>query len=183
MWRVTLATVFSALELMAQKNVGALVVVSGTTVVGMFTERDYARKVALAGKSSHVAATSEAATVADVVPMDRAVLVTIALSGLSALGAEVVCVHDGIQALDAMQSRRFDLVLMDIQMPRMDGIETTREIRRRVITTFGRDFATANIEFVRTAPAIGRQSQTWVRTPAGWRVVAAHVSVIARPKA
>ena len=46
--------------------------------------------LALAGKSSHVAATSEAATRADVVPMDRAVLVTIALSGLSALGAEVV---------------------------------------------------------------------------------------------
>ncbi len=48
-----------------------------------------------------------------------------------------------------------------------------------VITTFGRDFATAMTEFRREGnPRIGRQSQTWVRMPAGWRVVAAHVSLI-----
>jgi Protein of unknown function (DUF3225) len=51
---------------------------------------------------------------------------------------------------------------------------------RAVVTTFGRDFATASILFHReTAPGkIGRQMQTWARTPAGWRVVAAHVSMI-----
>jgi hypothetical protein len=54
-----------------------------------------------------------------------------------------------------------------------------REIRRRVITTFGRDYATANIEFVRTPPTLGRQSQTWVRLPEGWRIVAAHISNLA----
>jgi hypothetical protein len=48
-----------------------------------------------------------------------------------------------------------------------------------VITTYGRDFATANIEFRRAGAAkTGRQSQTWVRTDAGWRVVAAHVSLL-----
>ncbi len=48
-----------------------------------------------------------------------------------------------------------------------------------VITTFGRDAATAMTEFRRERSAgIGRQSQTWVRFPQGWRVVAAHVSVI-----
>jgi hypothetical protein len=54
-----------------------------------------------------------------------------------------------------------------------------REVLRTVLTTFGRDFATANIEFRRigTQP-IGRQSQSWVRTPEGWRVVAAHVSLL-----
>jgi hypothetical protein len=57
-----------------------------------------------------------------------------------------------------------------------------RTIRRAVITTFGRDFATANMEFTRAGSAkIGRQSQTWVRTGAGWRVVAAHVSLIDPP--
>jgi hypothetical protein len=55
-----------------------------------------------------------------------------------------------------------------------------RQILRQVITTYGRDFATANVEFRRTgAQQTGRQSQTWLRTPAGWRVVAAHVSLLA----
>lgn len=60
-----------------------------------------------------------------------------------------------------------------------------RRIVRRAIQTFGRDFATASIEFVRdTQPGrIGRQQQTWVRTAAGWRVVAAHVSVMDPPAA
>lgn len=55
-----------------------------------------------------------------------------------------------------------------------------RTLRRTVITTYGRDHATAMTEFVRDGGnKIGRQSQTWVRMPAGWRVVAAHVSLIA----
>lgn len=54
-----------------------------------------------------------------------------------------------------------------------------RTVTRTVITTFGNDMATANIEFKRAGdPRIGRQSQTWVRMPEGWRVVAAHVSLI-----
>jgi len=50
---------------------------------------------------------------------------------------------------------------------------------RTVITTYGQDFATANLEFQREGSTrIGRQSQTWMRTPQGWRVVAAHVSLM-----
>ncbi|MBA2962880.1 MULTISPECIES: oxalurate catabolism protein HpxZ [Ramlibacter] len=57
------------------------------------------------------------------------------------------------------------------------GLE--REVLRTVITTYGLDFATANIEFRRAGSArTGRQSQTWVRMPEGWRVVAAHVSLL-----
>ncbi len=53
-----------------------------------------------------------------------------------------------------------------------------RTLRNTVITTFGRDFATANTEFTRPSTGkIGRQTQTWVRTPNGWRVVSAHVSL------
>jgi hypothetical protein len=55
-----------------------------------------------------------------------------------------------------------------------------RTLSRTVITTFGRDAATASTLFERPgAPGrIGRQMQTWIRLPEGWRVVAAHVSVI-----
>lgn len=54
-----------------------------------------------------------------------------------------------------------------------------RDVLRTVITTYGRDFATANIEFRREGSAkAGRQSQTWMRTGQGWRVVAAHVSLL-----
>lgn len=55
-----------------------------------------------------------------------------------------------------------------------------RRISRTVITTYGTDFAVASTLFERdSAPGkIGRQMQTWVRFPGGWRVVAAHVSMI-----
>lgn len=54
-----------------------------------------------------------------------------------------------------------------------------REITARQITSFGRDVAVANIEFRRVgSDRIGRQSQTWVRLPEGWKVVSAHVSLM-----
>jgi CBS domain-containing protein len=46
------ATVFEAIKLMADKNIGALLVLSGGRLHGIFTERDYTRKVALHGKTS-----------------------------------------------------------------------------------------------------------------------------------
>ena len=58
-----------------------------------------------------------------------------------------------------------------------------RKLERTVITTYGRDMATASTLFRRdTQPGlVGRQMQTWMRMPAGWKVVAAHVSVIREP--
>ncbi|MER3436024.1 MAG: DUF3225 domain-containing protein [Leptolyngbya sp. ERB_1_1] len=59
-----------------------------------------------------------------------------------------------------------------------------RTLSKTVITTYGRDFATANTEFVRTLweaelpSKSGRQSQTWMRTSDGWKVVAAHISLL-----
>ncbi len=59
----------------------------------------------------------------------------------------------------------------------VQGLE--RVLLKTVITCYGRDMATANVEFQRKcSPRTGRQSQTWLRTPEGWRVVAAHVSLL-----
>ena len=46
------ATVFEAVTLMAKENIGALLVMEGAQVAGIFTERDYARKIALMSRSS-----------------------------------------------------------------------------------------------------------------------------------
>jgi Protein of unknown function (DUF3225) len=62
------------------------------------------------------------------------------------------------------------------------GLGRTRA--RTVITTYGRDCAVASTLFHRPTLAgrVGRQMQTWVRFPEGWRVVAAHVSIIDVPR-
>jgi hypothetical protein len=62
-------------------------------------------------------------------------------------------------------------------------VNLVRTRTRTVITTYGRDFAVASTLFHRdSAPGkIGRQMQSWVRFPEGWRVVAAHVSIIDDP--
>jgi hypothetical protein len=61
------------------------------------------------------------------------------------------------------------------------SVGLARTIERTVITTYGRNFGIAATLFRREgAPGkVGRQMQTWVRTDAGWKVAAAHVSVIA----
>ncbi len=60
-----------------------------------------------------------------------------------------------------------------------------RKTARTVITTYGRDSAVASTLFYRdSVPGkVGRQMQTWVRCPEGWRIVAAHVSIIDEPRA
>lgn len=60
-----------------------------------------------------------------------------------------------------------------------DVTDIARELTRTVITTYGDDFATAFTEYKRVKSGKdGRQTQTWMRTPDGWRVVAAHVSLL-----
>jgi hypothetical protein len=59
-----------------------------------------------------------------------------------------------------------------------------RTISKTVISTYGREHAVASTLFHRASQPgkVGRQMQTWARFPEGWRVVAAHVSVIVEPK-
>jgi 1-carboxybiuret hydrolase subunit AtzH-like protein len=78
----------------------------------------------------------------------------------------------GYDAIMAFRSARSPVGLM-------------RKTDRTVITTYGRDTAVASTLFYREATPgrVGRQMQTWVRFREGWRIVAAHVSIIDEPKA
>ena len=63
------------------------------------------------------------------------------------------------------------------------GFVLNRDLLKVWIVTYGRDFGTANCEFRRHGGnRTGRQSHTWMRTPDGWRIVAAHVSLWARQR-
>lgn len=77
----------------------------------------------------------------------------------------------GYDAIMAFRSARSPVGLM-------------RRTDKTVITTYGRDTAVASTLFYRdNAPGrVGRQMQTWVRFPEGWKIVAAHVSIIDEPK-
>ena len=78
-------------------------------------------------------------------------------------------VSENLLGYDAIQKFR-------LQRP---SVGLMRALRNTVITTFGRDMATACTEFSRSTTAcIGRQSQTWVRTGEGWKIVAAHISLM-----
>lgn len=61
--------------------------------------------------------------------------------------------------------------------------DLARTLERTQITTYGQDMATAWTIFRRQSlePRVGRQTQVWMRTPDGWRVVAAHVSLTPGP--
>ena len=75
-------------------------------------------------------------------------------------------IAENLYGFDSIQSFRAS---------RSKGVERT--LSNTVITTYGDDFATANTEFQSAGnPRNGRQSQTWIRTADGWRIVSAHVS-------
>ncbi len=58
-------------------------------------------------------------------------------------------------------------------------VPAQRKLLRLVIVTYGRDAASASAEFSNPeSPLLGRQSQTWIRTREGWKIAAAHVSMI-----
>jgi CheY-like chemotaxis protein/anti-sigma regulatory factor (Ser/Thr protein kinase) len=86
----------------------------------------------LAGRASEAGSLTDAGKVNGHVLLveDNPVNREVARCMLDNTGCQVECAGNGRDALDILNSRRFDLVLMDCQMPEMDGFEATRELRR-----------------------------------------------------
>jgi len=105
---------------------------------------------------------------------------------------ETALMANDLSALDAMFWQSPDVVRLGVG-ENLYGIEVIaafraarpggsppRQVIRTTIASFGRDLGVINIEFQRVGAAtIGRQSQSWVRFAQGWRIVAAHVSLMA----
>jgi hypothetical protein len=92
--------------------------------------------------------------------------------------------------LDAPTTIRFGVADMQLGLDELRAYRKTvspvgleRDLRNTVITTYGTDMAVASTLFFRDRHPgkTGRQMQTWIRTAHGWRIVAAHVSVIDSP--
>ncbi|HEX3872068.1 MAG TPA: response regulator, partial [Pirellulales bacterium] len=55
----------------------------------------------------------------------------VAVGLLELKGHKVDIAENGLEALKILEDQRFDVILMDLEMPELDGVETTKEIRRR----------------------------------------------------
>lgn len=107
---------------------------------------------------------------------------------------EAALIHNDLAALDAhfwhsegvvrygMVENLYGIEAIRAFRAARDASDLARALHHTRITTFGEDAACTTTEFSRPGQPTGRQTQMWIRLPEGWRIVAAHVSLLpARP--
>lgn len=122
-WSIYLqATVYEALEILAEKNIGALMVVEGEKLVGIFSERDYARKVILKGKSSKETPISELMT-ADIVTVTPSDTLDYALKVMSDRHIRHLPVLDGDRLIGMLTSGDVIKYIISLQQKTIQNLE------------------------------------------------------------
>jgi ketosteroid isomerase-like protein len=86
--------------------------------------------------------------------------------------------HDAVVRFGTHENLYGAQAIRDFRRTIKPGGHAKAGVRRTVISTFGPDFACVSLEFDARRGGIGRQQQSWVRFPDGWKVVAAHVSYL-----
>ncbi|MDR3198982.1 MAG: response regulator [Planctomycetaceae bacterium] len=82
------------------------------------------------GRENDTISTTAALPLQILLVEDVRINIIVATTMLNALGHQVDVSENGIQALDAMRKKEYDLIFMDCQMPEMDGYQCTRQLRQ-----------------------------------------------------
>ncbi len=115
------------------------------TLATLLLHEDRPQRVTAQPKPRSDAAMAERHPLRILVAEDNAVNQKLALRLLSQMGYRADVASNGVEAIESVQRQSYDLILMDVQMPEMDGLEAAREIDRRWAETRPRIVAmTAN---------------------------------------